>query len=108
MPKIVARADYRFDKALGFLLKYRNMAIPDAMKLADFSAQEQACRAKRMCLYRLCDGGVGSTSAAVAAPRQSVCDSKAAAAGAVNVCPIVSLDLLRWCPKLKASKDYLN
>jgi hypothetical protein len=48
MPKNVARADYCFDKALGFLLKYRNMAIPDAMKLADFSAQEQACRAKRM------------------------------------------------------------
>ena len=82
MPKNVARADYRFDKALGFLLKYQNMAIPDAMKLADFSAQEQACRAKRMCLYRLCNGGVGSTSAAVAAPRQSVCDSVAAAAGA--------------------------
>jgi hypothetical protein len=53
MPKNVARADYRFDKALGFLLKYRNMAIPDAMKFADFSAQEQACPAKRMCLYRL-------------------------------------------------------
>ncbi len=53
MPKNVARADYRFDKALGFLLKYQNMAISDAMKLADFSAQEQACRAKRMCLYRL-------------------------------------------------------
>jgi hypothetical protein len=53
MPKNLARADYCFDKALGFLLKYRNMAIPNAMKLADFSAQEQACRAKRMCLYCL-------------------------------------------------------
>ncbi len=82
MPKNVARADYCFDKALGFLLKYRNMAIPDAMKLSDFSAQEQACHAKRMCLYPLCDGGVGSASAAVAAPRQSICDSVAAAAGA--------------------------
>ncbi len=82
MPKSVARTDYCFDKALGFLLKYRNMAIPDAMKLANFSAQEQACPAKRMCLYRLCDYGVGSASAAVAAPRQSVCDSMAAAAGA--------------------------
>ncbi len=53
MPKNIARADYCFDKAYGFLLKYRNMAIPDAMKLADFSAQEQACHAKCMCLYRL-------------------------------------------------------
>jgi hypothetical protein len=82
MPKNVARADYCFDKALGFLLKYQNMAIPDAMKLADFSAQEQACCAKRMCLYRLCNGGVGSALAAVAALRQSVCDSVVAAAGA--------------------------
>jgi hypothetical protein len=53
MPKHVARADCCLQKALGFLLKYRNMAYPDAMKLADFSAQEQACCAKRMCLHCL-------------------------------------------------------
>jgi hypothetical protein len=29
------------------------MGLPDAMKLSDFSAQEQACRAKRMCLHCL-------------------------------------------------------
>ncbi len=53
MPKNVARVDCCFQKALGFLLKYRNMGLPDAMKLTDFSAQEQAYRAKRMCLHRL-------------------------------------------------------
>jgi hypothetical protein len=51
MPKNVARADYRFQTALAYLLKYRNMGLPDAMKLSDFSAQEQACRAKCMCLH---------------------------------------------------------
>jgi hypothetical protein len=53
MPKNVARADCCFQTALGYLLKFRNMGLPDAMKLSDFSAQEQACRAKRMCLHRL-------------------------------------------------------
>ncbi len=53
MPKKVTRADCHFQMALGYLLKYWNMGLPDAMKLADFSAQEQACRAKRMCLHRL-------------------------------------------------------
>ncbi len=47
MPKIVAQADCRFKKAIGFLKKYQNMALPDAMKLADFSVREQACCAKR-------------------------------------------------------------
>jgi hypothetical protein len=51
MPKNFARVDYHFDKALGFRLKYQNMAIPNAM--TDFSAQEQACCAKCMCLYCL-------------------------------------------------------
>ncbi len=37
MPKIVARVDYCFKKAVGFLKKYQNMALPDAVKLADFS-----------------------------------------------------------------------
>ncbi len=41
MPKNIARADYCFDKALGFLLKYWNMAIPDAMKLADFQSRSK-------------------------------------------------------------------
>jgi hypothetical protein len=53
MPKNVEQADCCFQKALGLLLKYRNMGLPDAMKLADFSAREQACCAKRMCLHCL-------------------------------------------------------
>ena len=50
MPKNVVCADGCFKQAVGFLKKYRNMTLPDAMKLADFSAQEQACHAKRMVL----------------------------------------------------------
>jgi hypothetical protein len=53
MPKNVVQANCCFQKALGYLLKYRNMAYPNAMKLADFSAQEQACCAKHMCLHCL-------------------------------------------------------
>ncbi len=41
MPKIVAQADCCFKKAVGFLKKYQNMALPDAMKLADFSVQSR-------------------------------------------------------------------
>jgi hypothetical protein len=53
MPKNIVRVDCRFQKALEFLLKYQNMGLPDANKLADFSAQEQACCVKRMCLHCL-------------------------------------------------------
>ena len=56
MPKNVGRTDGCFNKAVGFLKKYkkyRNMTLPDAMKLTDFSAQEQACHAKRMVLHCL-------------------------------------------------------
>jgi hypothetical protein len=45
MPKTVEQADCRFKKAVGFLKKYQNMALPNAMKLVDFSVQEQACHA---------------------------------------------------------------
>jgi hypothetical protein len=53
MPKNVARADGRFKQAVGYLKKYTNMTLPDAMKLDDFSVQEQACHAKCMVLHRL-------------------------------------------------------
>jgi hypothetical protein len=53
MPNIVAQVDCCFKKAVGFLEKYQNMALPDGMKLADFSVQEQACRAKHMVLHCL-------------------------------------------------------
>ena len=35
MPKNVAEVDCHFDKALGFLLKYQNMAIPDDDKASE-------------------------------------------------------------------------
>jgi hypothetical protein len=47
------RTDGCFKKAVGFLKKYSNMTLLDAMKLTDFSAQEQACHAKRMILHCL-------------------------------------------------------
>jgi hypothetical protein len=53
MSKIIARVDSCFKKAVGFLKKYQNMALSGAMKLADFSVQEQACCAKRMVLHCL-------------------------------------------------------
>jgi hypothetical protein len=53
MPKKIGRASCCFKKAAGFFMKYQNMALPDGIKLADFSAQEQACCAKRMVLHLL-------------------------------------------------------
>ena len=35
MPKNVAEVDCHFDKALGFLLKYQNMAIPNDDKASE-------------------------------------------------------------------------
>ena len=35
MPKNIAEVDCNFDKALGFLLKYQNMAIPDDDKVSE-------------------------------------------------------------------------
>ena len=40
MPKNVARTNGHFKQAVGFLKMYTNMTLPDAMKLADFSAQK--------------------------------------------------------------------
>jgi hypothetical protein len=60
MPKIIARANSCFKKAAGFLKRYQNMALPNAMKLADFSVQEHACHAKRMVLHCLWKKAKGS------------------------------------------------
>jgi len=48
MPKHVAKGDPRFEVAAGFVRKYHGMPIKHAMKLADFSDEEQACRAMQM------------------------------------------------------------
>jgi hypothetical protein len=40
MPKNVARTNGHFKQAAGFPKMYTNMTLPDAMKLADFSAQK--------------------------------------------------------------------
>ena len=53
MPKNVGKADSRFEAAVGFIKKYPTMPLPHAMKLADFSVEEQSCRAKHMVLHRL-------------------------------------------------------
>jgi hypothetical protein len=53
MPKNVGKADSRFKAAIGFIKKYPTMPLPQAMKLADFSAEEQSCHAKHMVLHRL-------------------------------------------------------
>jgi hypothetical protein len=50
-----ARADPRFKKAVQFSLQHPTLTVPDAMKLADFSPRDQACRAKRMIVYRELD-----------------------------------------------------
>ncbi len=50
------------------------MALPDEMKLADFSIQEQACRAKRMVLYRLWKKATGSNNDVYVTPRPELVD----------------------------------
>ena len=54
MPKHVAKLDPHFAAAAQCIKKYLNMSLlPEAMKLSDFSAKEQACCAMRMFLHRL-------------------------------------------------------
>ena len=53
MPKNVAKQDNRFDAAVGYIKRCPKLTIPEAMKLANFSVQEQACRAMQMVLRRL-------------------------------------------------------
>ena len=53
MPKNVAKSDPRFDAAVGYIKRCSKLTIPEAMKLADFSVQEQACCAMQMVLRRL-------------------------------------------------------
>jgi hypothetical protein len=53
MPKHVAKSDSRFGIAAGYATKYSGMTIKEAMKLANFSDEEQACRAMQMVLRRL-------------------------------------------------------
>jgi hypothetical protein len=60
IPKIIARVDSCFKKAVGFLKRYQNMALPDAIKFADVSVQKQACHAKRMVLHCLWKKAKGS------------------------------------------------
>ena len=52
MPRTNAREDIRVQKAVGFLERFPNMTVPEAMKLADFAPQEIACKAWRMWIYQ--------------------------------------------------------
>jgi len=79
MPRNNARADPRFKKAVEFSLKHPTLTVPDAMKLADFSRRDQACRAKRMMVYRELDKAKskqGKGNAFVTLPPQSVTISR--------------------------------
>ena len=62
MPKNVVRTNGCFEQAIGFLKAYTNMTLPHAMKLAAFSAQEQACCARHMVLHCLWNKGKDNTS----------------------------------------------
>ena len=76
MPRNNARVDPRFKKAvLENILKHPTLTVPDAMKLADFSLQEQACCAKCMIVYRELDKAKskqGKSDAFVTPPPQYV------------------------------------
>ena len=52
MPRNNDQLEPCFKKAVENLLKHPTLTVPDAMKLANFSPQEQACRAKHMIVYR--------------------------------------------------------
>ncbi len=51
MSKINAQVDSCIEKAVVFLRKYRNMAIPVAMKLVNFTPQKCGCISKYMWVY---------------------------------------------------------
>jgi hypothetical protein len=48
MPKTNSKADLHIQKAMGFLKSFQNMVVLLAMKLANFTPQEQACHVKQM------------------------------------------------------------
>ena len=52
MPRTNAREDIRVEKAIGFLERSPNLMVLEALKLADFTPQEIACKAKQMWIYQ--------------------------------------------------------
>ena len=75
MPRNNARVDPCFKKAIENILKHPTLTVPDAMKLANFSPQEQACRAKHMIVYPELDKAKskqGKSDAFVTPPPQYV------------------------------------
>jgi hypothetical protein len=83
-----AQVDPRFKKAVEFLLKHPTLKVPEAMKLADVSPQEQECRAKRMMIYCKLDNARKSqqvnSDAFVTPPPQSVAISSISDCGALS------------------------
>jgi hypothetical protein len=51
MPLTNARDDARVAKAVGYIHRFPGMTVPDAMKLADFSKEEQQDPAKQMWIH---------------------------------------------------------
>ena len=82
MRKNVAKADSCFNAAVGFIQKYPTMPLPQAMKLADFYVEEQACRAKRMVLHRLLNKTKGNNDVT---PPPSVVNVSSHGTGALSV-----------------------
>ena len=52
MPLTNASTDARVPKAIGYMNTFPGMTVPDAMKLADFTKDEQKCPAKQMWIRR--------------------------------------------------------
>ncbi len=56
MPKTIAREDHRVLVTFGYLEKYPNMGVLDAMKLGDFMKEERYDRVKQAWIYRQLNG----------------------------------------------------
>ena len=60
MPKINATDDPRIEEAVEYIIKWPDMKVPQAMKLAGFSKMDCANKAKRMWIRRRLPGNAGS------------------------------------------------
>jgi hypothetical protein len=56
MPKTIAREDHHVLVTIGYLEKYPNMGVLDAMKLGDFTKEERNDHTKRAWIYRRWNG----------------------------------------------------
>ena len=84
MPLTSASTDARVPKAIGYLKSFPGMTVPDAMKLADFTADEQKCPAKQMWIRRRIKKAAPAIS--ITTPTTSVCvDLSVGGSGGISV-----------------------